>query len=357
MDRLQEGSDATAVGLIREAEAVLSTAQRTAAELVLRAIEMTADRTLTGRRDEAVAIAGVGLTNGHQAGEMLVPLALSALASAAIRRGDLVAAAEHLERGQAKLAGAPPAVRMRLAWVAGQLVEARNGPAAALEGLADIYDSPPACRQLLRQEANAGGWLVRTALVAGERRRALAVVASAEQLAVEEPGMPALVAAAAHARGLLDSAPVALRRAATEHPDLWARSSAAEDLGTLVAGHGDGAYRQAAVQALEEALSGYESDGALRDVARVRGRLRRLGVRRRHWSSVARPASGWSSLTDVERAVADRVAEGLTNRQIGARMFLSPHTVAFHLRHIFRKLGITSRTELARLSVERRLEA
>jgi transcriptional regulator of acetoin/glycerol metabolism len=62
-----------------------------------------------------------------------------------------------------------------------------------------------------------------------------------------------------------------------------------------------------------------------------------------------RPTFGWDSLTDTEGSVADLVAQGMTNRQVAARLFLSPHTVGFHLRQIFRKLDITSRVELARL--------
>jgi DNA-binding CsgD family transcriptional regulator len=62
---------------------------------------------------------------------------------------------------------------------------------------------------------------------------------------------------------------------------------------------------------------------------------------------------GWESLTDTERSVADLVAQGLTNRQVAARMFLSPHTIDFHLRQIFRKLDIGSRVDLTRQVVER----
>jgi DNA-binding CsgD family transcriptional regulator len=61
---------------------------------------------------------------------------------------------------------------------------------------------------------------------------------------------------------------------------------------------------------------------------------------------------GWGSLTESEWGVADLVAEGLTNRQVATRLFLSPHTVDAHLRHIFRKLGIGSRVELARMVAE-----
>ena len=64
-----------------------------------------------------------------------------------------------------------------------------------------------------------------------------------------------------------------------------------------------------------------------------------------------RTSSGWASLTDTERSVAHVVAEGLTNREAAERLFLSPHTVDFHLRSIFRKLGAKSRVHLTRLVV------
>ena len=60
---------------------------------------------------------------------------------------------------------------------------------------------------------------------------------------------------------------------------------------------------------------------------------------------------GWTSLTDTERSVAHVVAEGLTNREAAERLFLSPHTVDFHLRSIFRKLGTNSRVHLTRLVI------
>ena len=59
---------------------------------------------------------------------------------------------------------------------------------------------------------------------------------------------------------------------------------------------------------------------------------------------------GWASLTDTQRMVAELVINGLTNRGVGARLFLSPHTVDFHLRQIYRRLGVRSRVELARLA-------
>ncbi len=60
-----------------------------------------------------------------------------------------------------------------------------------------------------------------------------------------------------------------------------------------------------------------------------------------------RPSSGWRSLTPTELKVAKLVAEGLTNPQIGERLFISPGTVKTHLAHIFAKLGMSTRSELA----------
>jgi len=65
--------------------------------------------------------------------------------------------------------------------------------------------------------------------------------------------------------------------------------------------------------------------------------------------TVGRVAAKWRSLTNAERAVAEAVASGLTNREAGRRISVSAHTVDAHLRQIFRKLSINSRVELARL--------
>jgi DNA-binding CsgD family transcriptional regulator len=59
-----------------------------------------------------------------------------------------------------------------------------------------------------------------------------------------------------------------------------------------------------------------------------------------------RPASGWQSLTPAERDVARSVCEGLANKDIATRLFVSPRTVQAHLTHIYTKLGIASRVQL-----------
>ena len=60
-----------------------------------------------------------------------------------------------------------------------------------------------------------------------------------------------------------------------------------------------------------------------------------------------RPATGWASLTPAELEVVRLVSEGLRNDAIARRLFIAPGTVKVHLSHIFAKLGITTRTELA----------
>jgi transcriptional regulator of acetoin/glycerol metabolism len=61
---------------------------------------------------------------------------------------------------------------------------------------------------------------------------------------------------------------------------------------------------------------------------------------------------GWSSLRESELGIAKLVAQGLTNREVASRLFVSAHTVDFHLRQIYRKLGISSRVELTRRMVD-----
>ncbi|MGC4957631.1 response regulator transcription factor [Actinomadura citrea] len=77
-------------------------------------------------------------------------------------------------------------------------------------------------------------------------------------------------------------------------------------------------------------------------------------MRHRHWTSLpGKAVTGWNSLTSTEQTVADLVAQGLNNKQVAARMDISPHTVAHHLRQASRKLSIASRVELTRIAIER----
>lgn len=103
---------------------------------------------------------------------------------------------------------------------------------------------------------------------------------------------------------------------------------------------------------LEAARSGFRSLGARRDLARVDARLRSIGVRSGQPRSRSR-GDGWDSLTTAEREVVALTVEGLTNREIAARLFISPRTVETHLTHVFAKLGLQGRPAL-RLAAARR---
>ncbi|WP_329056391.1 LuxR C-terminal-related transcriptional regulator [Amycolatopsis sp. NBC_01488] len=72
-----------------------------------------------------------------------------------------------------------------------------------------------------------------------------------------------------------------------------------------------------------------------------------LAFVRRTRGARGRPSSGWGSLTPTELAVVKLAAEGCTNPEIGARLFMSRGTVKTHLAHVYAKLGIANRTELA----------
>jgi DNA-binding CsgD family transcriptional regulator len=70
-----------------------------------------------------------------------------------------------------------------------------------------------------------------------------------------------------------------------------------------------------------------------------------------------RPAIGWLSLTPAEREIARLVADGLANKDIASRLSISPRTVQTHLTHIYAKLGVTSRVQLAQEAARRQSES
>lgn len=309
-------------------------------------------RFVEGRLDDAAAEAQAGLAMADQTGmHVLDLLGITVLAIVAVHRGDIDAAAAYAARYEAqRQTGQGPVFASYWGdWVMAQVAEARDGPDKAIGLLHASYTDPSQRRWLLTAEPDAAAWLTRTALAAADRSSAETIATTAEHLARDNPDFPSLTASAAHANGILNHDPAALSHAAATHPDPWSRASAAEDLGVLLTHTATDRGHDAAIHSLDQALHGYQQAGALRDAARVRARLRKLGVRRRHGTRSERPTSGWASLTDTEHNVATLVTQGLTNPQIATQMFISPNTVKFHLSQIFRKLDIGSRAELARL--------
>jgi DNA-binding CsgD family transcriptional regulator len=98
---------------------------------------------------------------------------------------------------------------------------------------------------------------------------------------------------------------------------------------------------------LRAALQAFSDVGAARWEERAGQELRASGETTRR-----RAPSGVTQLTHQELQVAQLVAQGLSNREAAARLFVSQRTVEFHLRHVYAKLGISSRTELARLKLD-----
>jgi len=303
----------------------------------------------TGRLPDAAAAGQAALAAAETLGAHgYASAAHCVLSVIALRRGDLAAAAHHIAcRGEAMPHFAGLFARTETTLAQALISEARDGPAAAIGHLRQVCADLPARPGLLLGDLALAAWLVRTALAAGDTELAALAARTAETLACDNPGHPAAAAACAHSVGLASQDPARLAEAAAQHPDPWARASAAEDLGVL---HAQQADQEHAIHHLTQAIHGYQLAGAASDTARVRRRLRKLGVRRRHWTQAAhRPATGWESLTETERAASELVAQGLNNRQIANRMYVSANTVAFYLRQIFRKLNIGSRVQLARI--------
>jgi DNA-binding CsgD family transcriptional regulator len=304
-----------------------------------------------GRLDDAVALAESASrrvkADGRFAGDSL---AVPVLTAVALRRGDLPKAAEYVQRLPALGHYYPsPYLTDGVRLVEAQVLEARCGPHAALDFLADVLAGLPEHRSVLLTDPASAPWLVRVALAAGDREQAARIVTAIGEVARGNPALAFIRASAEHAEGLLTSDVSLLQHASAQLPDPWARACAVEDQGVLLAAAG---RDREAIRSLEEALREYGRLGARRGVARTRRRLRQLGVRRQYWASEQRPAAGWASLTDIEQATARLVAEGLTNQRIADQLFISTHTVAFHLRQVFRKLDIRSRVDLARIALE-----
>jgi DNA-binding CsgD family transcriptional regulator len=225
-------------------------------------------------------------------------------------------------------------------WLLALLAAAESDAAGAQRWLRSSF--APDAQSRFPMDVSDDVDLVRIGVAAGDDELVELAAAGSARRAALNPSVASVVAAAAHVRGLvrgdvadLEEA-VRLLEQGTRRLEL---ASALEDLGTHLV----------AVDLLGRALELYAEIGAAWDARRVRSRLRVLGVRRRIVAT-EQETTGWAALTSAELEVARLVAQGLTNRAVAERLFVSPHTVNTHLRHIFVKLGINSRVELARLA-------
>ncbi|WP_140158131.1 helix-turn-helix transcriptional regulator [Micromonospora sp. NBS 11-29] len=262
----------------------------------------------------------------------------------ALRRGELVTMSQHADQlKEDVLFGRDVLPWNSPAWLIVQVTEADKGRDAAVPLARQLLESAVSTRSLLLSEPTSASFLVRMLLRADDRKTAVRGRQHAAALAAENPGIDAIRAAALHVDGLVDRDPHQLEQAAATYRDPWARASANEDIGNLL-GTGGGECGRVRSH-YELAMRYYDVAGSPRDSSRVRSKLRGHDIVMAapgYW-----PPSRIPILTDTEYAVAELVAGGLTNPEVADRMFLSRHTVAFHLRKIFQKIGTKSRIELA----------
>jgi DNA-binding CsgD family transcriptional regulator len=188
--------------------------------------------------------------------------------------------------------------------------------------------------------------LVEAASRAGDRAAATAPLDRFTERALAS-GTPLALGLLARSRALLadDTAADGLYQ---EAGDLLARTSAAPQLARTYLLHGEWLRRQRrrrdARQRLGAAADLFETMGMGAFAQRARAELRATGDR------VSKRVGGPDNqLTPQESQIAQLVADGLANREIATRLFISPNTVEYHLQKVFRKLGISSRTQLARV--------
>ncbi len=264
----------------------------------------------------------------------------------------MAAARRHVQEGDALLRRGVSWTGQFLAW-GGAAVDHMAGDHAAASARLIGAGLAAGALDVVAMDHGLAAELVRMLLVAGEFARAERFRALAERVARLNPTATALRASALHCRGLTSSDGALLGQAAREYatpPFAPAQAAACEHAGDAAARGGAPAEAQAL---LEQSRSLRDAVGADLDVARIDARLRSLGVRRRRPAPRSDESSGWASLTAAEARIAGLVAEGLSNPEIAARLFISRHTVESHLKHIYAKLRIGSRVQLATLAIER----
>jgi DNA-binding CsgD family transcriptional regulator len=301
-----------------------------------------------GAWDEAVAEAETSITLAEELETRVwIVAARGILAAIALSRDDFASAGREIEASERELAdsGSPQFSQWRVTATKALLLEAQGDLAGALALLSPVGDGAVILRGAGPHRELAPE-LVRLALAAGDRERATALATAAED-ATAGAELPAARATAVRCRGLLEDDPFHLLEAVagqSESPRPYERAASCLDAGAALAGAGRG---EEAVALVREGIERCEQLGATRAVARAEALLRSLGVSRGRRGARRRPESGWESLTKSEHRVAALVAEGLTNPEIGERLFVSRRTVETHVSHAFRKLGLSSRTQLA----------
>jgi DNA-binding CsgD family transcriptional regulator len=191
--------------------------------------------------------------------------------------------------------------------------------------------------------------LVRLAMATGDRQLARTAARACAEEATAETQPARAAAASLRCQGLLTGDPLPLRDAVAHYRRIGPAvelPAAVEDLAAVLAERGE---VEQARDALNEAVTLYESMNARWDIRRAGSRLRPYGIRRGiRGARGQRPAAGWAALTPTEVKIAALVARGDSTSEIARGMFLSRRTVQTYISHILAKLGAKSRVEIVR---------
>lgn len=307
---------------------------------------------LTGRWDDAVCEVETALAVAHDSGNQAhVVGGHAVLARIAMSRGDLRTADSHLADAHSLLAKTGHLIGVELLfWTQACAVEAAGDIEGALAILTETWRQIGTLRGLV-QYRSTGADLVRVACTNGDLTLAAAATQDMEELAAHAD-TPSATAAAWRARGQVDNDPDMMLKAVSASRDSPRRidhADTCESAARCLFAHG---RPTEAAPLVDEAAEIHLSCGAIASLARVDALLRANGVRRRRRGPAA-ATHGWESLSPTERTVVDLVALGLSSPQIATRMFISRRTVETHLAHVFRKLDLSSRAQLAAVATAR----
>ncbi|HUF83597.1 MAG TPA: helix-turn-helix transcriptional regulator, partial [Acidimicrobiia bacterium] len=306
-----------------------------------------------GAWDDAVARVETGLALAEETGvDVHVLLGRAILATVAFGRGEHDLAEHQVQLGErfyGEGAKHPFGLDMLL-WARAQLLARGGAVDEACAVLGMVWHQTEALRGLVQWRV-IGLELVRLRRRCGDDQGAAAVADDVELLAHRSSSRSAQ-AAALQVRGLTGDDPAPLVAAVEllrSTPRVVELSAACEDAAEhlIASGRAD-----EAVALLDEAARQHDAMGATDHLNRIDSRLRDVGVRRRR-ATAAGPSHGWASLSPKELEVVDLVAGGLSNPQVAERLYISRRTVETHLSHVFRKLAIANRTQLAAAAVER----
>ena len=303
------------------------------------------ERFITGEWDDAIAELEASFELADEI-QSVVARAHGILSLISLHRNDLSRAEEAADAAARDLARwGPGYLTTWAAWPRALILEAGGELGQALATMTGAWDTCARLGLALDYPA-VGADLVRLALASGDMGRARDASAAVTEVAARNE-VPWMTGAALRCRGLIEDDAEILQAAA------GACAGGSRPLGLALACEDAGAAfaRQGRLDRarplLDQALGIYERLGAARDLARAEATLREAGIRRGRRGTRGRPQTGWASLTPAEHAVAGLVAEGLSNPQIGERLYISRRTVQTHLAHMFAKLDIATRAQLA----------